>query len=258
MTLGDAASLFLASLSNKEREQSRQVVNYLVRWFGWDRVVSGLMPAEIEGFTKRLSATDTDYTGKIRILRRFLNFLYKEGWTSKRLASCLRVAGNKPPPKHIQKGLSSEKTVLTPEGERRFREELESLKKRRPQIVKEVQRAAADKDFKENAPYHAAREQLSLLDGRISEIEAILGAAVVVNANDSCKVGIGSTVTVANVDNGEEARYMLVSPGEVDIRVSKISVVSPLGRAVLDKRVGRVVEVQAPQGKCRYKIKAIE
>lgn len=257
ITTGDAASLFLSNLSPPKRDESRQPVAYFVRWFGWDRPVADITLAEVERFAQSLRVSDTDYQHKLSTLRDLLSFIQKKGWTEKNLVACFRAAG-KVPAKRPPKRPPSQEMLLTPEGERKLKDELQVLKERRPQIVGDMQRAAADKDFRENAPYHAAREQLALLDGRISEIEAALNNAVVAGPNGCSEISIGSKVTIIDLDRNEETCFTLVSPSEVDIKAAKISIASPLGKALLGKKKGDTIHIAAPRGQCRYTIKAIE
>jgi len=122
--------------------------------------------------------------------------------------------------------------------------------------VADIKRAAADKDFRENAPLDAAREQLSYLEGRLKELEAVLKAAVITEAGveASARVGIGSSVVLRDLDSGQELTYTLVGPRDVDAARGRISSASPIGRAILDKSSGQVIEIAVPAGKMRYRI----
>ena len=123
-----------------------------------------------------------------------------------------------------------------------------------------MSRAAADKDFRENSPLEAAREQRGYLEGRIEELERALKSATVLGEGQktTLKVKIGDSVSLRDLASGEELRYMIVSPREVDPTQGKISNVSPIGRALIGRGQEEVVEVVAPAGKLRYQVKQVE
>jgi len=123
-----------------------------------------------------------------------------------------------------------------------------------------MRRAAADKDFRENAPLEAAREEHGQLVGRISELEGILKSATMIDEKQviTLKASIGDSVLLCDVASGEEMRYMIVSPREADPTKDRISSASPIGKAVLGRRRGEIMEVVAPAGNLRYQIKQIE
>jgi transcription elongation factor GreA len=137
--------------------------------------------------------------------------------------------------------------------------ELASLKDKRPLIVADIKRAAADKDFRENAPLDAAREQLSHLEGRQKELEAVLKVAVVTEeaVKTTARIGIGSSVVLRDLDSGHELTYVLVGPRDVDPARGRISCASPIGKAILDKSSGQVIEIAVPAGKMRYRVEKI-
>jgi transcription elongation factor GreA len=119
----------------------------------------------------------------------------------------------------------------------------------------------ADKDFRENAPLDAAREHQAHLEGRIREIEATLRHAVIVgegSPQSNARVGVGSAVLLRNLKSGTEVRYILVSPSEVNPAEGKISIVSPVGKALMERRAGEEVDVKAPAGTLRFRIESVE
>jgi transcription elongation factor GreA len=138
--------------------------------------------------------------------------------------------------------------------------ELTALQDERPKAIAEMRKAAADKDFKENAPLDAAKERRGWIEGRIMDLEAILKTAVVVDGQQraSLRVGIGDNVVLCEVNSVGELCYMLVSPREADAVRGKISSASPMGRALIGKEQGEMVEIEAPVGKLHYQIQRIE
>lgn len=155
-----------------------------------------------------------------------------------------------------------QKFPMTVEGEKALRDELEHLKKvERPKIVAAIAEAREHGDLKENAEYHAAREQQGFCEGRVQEIEAKLSTAQVIDitalpAGD--KVIFGSTVDLVNVETDALITYKIVGEDESDVKSNKISVTSPIARAVIGKEVGDVAVVRAPGGEIEYEIDAVK
>ena len=153
-------------------------------------------------------------------------------------------------------------TPMTVEGERALREELRRLKfELRPKIVEDLAKARAHGDLRENAEYHAVREQHGFNEGRIQEIEGKLADSQVIDIRrirESGKVVFGATITLEHLDNGESVRYQIVGEDEADIKFGKISFSSPIGRALIGKRCDDEVEVNAPGGTVSYVILQVE
>ena len=154
------------------------------------------------------------------------------------------------------------KVPMTVLGESRLREELDQLKKvDRPRISQAIAEARAHGDLKENAEYHAAREQQSFAEGRIIDIESKLAEAQVIDVTKiprSGKVIFGVTVDLINVDNDQEVRYQIVGEDEAEIKNNKISVTSPIARALIGKEEGDVAVVRAPGGDIEYEIDKVQ
>lgn len=152
----------------------------------------------------------------------------------------------------------NQQTYLTPEGEAKLRAELAELTgPRREELSQRLRSAIQMGDLSENADYHKAKEDQAFLEGRIQEIEAVLRTAVIVEKTQSDIVTVGSTVTVQE-DSFSPETYYLVGAKEADPRNGKISNESPIGRALMEHRVGDVVEAETPGGKIRFKILKIE
>ena len=151
---------------------------------------------------------------------------------------------------------------MTVAGEKKLREELDHLKSvERPRIIEAIAEAREHGDLKENAEYHAAREQQGFAEGRIQEIESKLSLAQVIDISkidNSGKVIFGTTVTMLNCDTDETVTYTIVGEDEADIKVKKISVGSPIARALIGKEVGDVAKVQTPKGVVEYEIEEVE
>ena len=149
-------------------------------------------------------------------------------------------------------------TYLTPEGETRLKAELAELTGRRRQELAQRLRAAIQMgDLSENADYHKAKEDQAFLEGRIQELEAILRMAVIIEKKQSDVVTVGSHVTIQEGDSPPET-YHVVGAKEADPRNGKISNESPIGKALIDHKVGDVVEAETPSGRIKFKILKIE
>ena len=153
------------------------------------------------------------------------------------------------------------KVPMTVQGERALREELEHLKKvQRPKISRAIAEAREHGDLKENAEYHAAREQQSFAEGRIMDIEGKLSRAQVIDVSTippTGKVIFGVTVDLLEADSGEAVTYRIVGDDEADIGRHLISVNSPIARALIGKEEGETVLVRAPGGDIEYEIDAV-
>mgnify|MGYP003108811469 FL=1 len=151
---------------------------------------------------------------------------------------------------------------MTVAGAERLRVELAELKsERRPKIIQAIAEARAHGDLKENAEYHAAREQQSFCEGRINEIEGKLADAEVIDVcaiAPSGRVIFGTTVTLLNVSTDAQVVYQIVGEDEADVKAGRISVGSPIARAIMGKEVGEEIVVKAPAGDIEYEIEAVE
>ena len=260
LSLGEVAKRFLTKLSPKEREISQQEVHRFVRWYGWERPLAGLTAPEIANYAERLSLSDTDYAKKLELIRAFLTYAKKEGLSKTNLATHLKTKKAKAAlPASAKQGIP-ETIPLTRQGYAEMETELDILKSKRQEVIDDIRRAAADKDFRENAPLDAAREQRSHLEGRIRELEQTLKFATIIDGKQepALKAAIGNKVVLRDSASGEELRYVIVHPTEVDPSQGKISSVSPIGRAVIGRSEGEAVEITAPAGKLRYQIERIE
>ncbi|WP_321322940.1 transcription elongation factor GreA [Thiomicrorhabdus sp.] len=155
-----------------------------------------------------------------------------------------------------------QKHPMTKEGADALQAELNKLKKEdRPRITQAIADAREHGDLKENAEYHAAREQQGLAEARISQIEAQLSNAQIIDVtklNPGGKIVFGATVTVLNIDTDAELTYKIVGNEESDVKANKISVNSPIARALIGKEEGDEVIVQAPSGNIDYEIVEVQ
>lgn len=150
------------------------------------------------------------------------------------------------------------KIPMTVKGEKALRDELHRLKSEdRPRVITAIAEAREHGDLKENAEYHAAREQQSFIEGRIKEIEGKLSHSQVIDITkleNTGKVIFGATVDLINLDNDTEVTYQIVGEDEADIKSGKISVSSPIARALIGKEEGDIVVVNVPSGTAEYEV----
>lgn len=150
-----------------------------------------------------------------------------------------------------------ERIPFTPEGYKKLKKELDQLEKvERFEVIKAIEVARAHGDLSENAEYHAAKERQGQIEARINYLNGKLGAAEVIDTNEQHfeKIVFGANVRLENVETGEEAAYKLVGPDESDIKEGRISIMSPLGKAMLGKEEGDEVEFRSPSGLKTYEI----
>ncbi|RBL02163.1 transcription elongation factor GreA, partial [Xanthomonas oryzae pv. oryzae] len=147
---------------------------------------------------------------------------------------------------------------MTSKGALRLREELEQLKSvKRPEVINAIAEARAHGDLKENAEYHAAREQQSFIEGRIKQLEGELSHAEIIDITKLSagnKIVFGATVTLADTETDEEKRYQIVGDLEADIKMGLIAISSPLARALIGKLEGDSVTIDAPAGQREYEV----
>jgi transcription elongation factor GreA len=257
----DAAHSYLASLKPAARQTAQPEVLKFVRWCSPDREIGALSGHEIAQYAEQFPPTVSDAARRADQVRSFLKWAHKEHLTGSNLGIHLRVKKvSRPSSAGAAQTVEAQPVYLTKEGHDDLVAELEALKARRPIIQADLARAMADKDFRENAPLDAARNEQGHLEARIRELEATLRRAVVLE-NGAEGPGdiadIGTQVTVRDLRNGQEKSFTLVNSDEVRSGQGKISIVAPLGRAIYQRRTGEEVDVEAPAGTFRVRIEGI-
>ncbi|MEN5264081.1 MULTISPECIES: transcription elongation factor GreA [unclassified Stenotrophomonas] len=151
---------------------------------------------------------------------------------------------------------------MTLKGAQRLREELDHLKSvKRPKVIAAIAEAREHGDLKENAEYHAAREEQGFIEGRIKQLEGELSHAEIIDItklNAGSKVVFGATVELSDVESEEEKRYQIVGDLEADIKLGLIAISSPLARALIGKLEGDAVTIDAPAGQREYEIVSVQ
>lgn len=257
-SLSDALALYFSDLKEGDKSEIQQELSKFVRWYGRDRFLSALTPPEVGKYADILagSGTTPDAARRLDIIKNFLSFVKKEGLINQNLAQHARVRRGKYRSETIHPGEALSEIKLTSEGYAQLQADLKALKAARVRIAGEIRLAAADKDVRENAPLEAAREQQGHTEARIRELEATLKVAVVLSedgkATDGLVARLGTRVTIKDTVTTREMTYRLVSPNESNPLEGKISVASPLGKALLDRFPRQEVEVMTPKGAHRY------
>lgn len=260
MTLAETVATFLATLSPEQQHESQQVLTKFVRWYGGERPIDGLGAREIGNYSASIPSSVADAAKRQAPVRSFLSFAWKRRLTVVNLAPHLRISKAKQG--RLARGGPQELAPvnLTHEGHATLESELEALKSERPRVAEQLRLAAADKDFRENAPLEAAREHQGLIEARIRELESTLKRATIIKEKPESTqtAGVGCTVDLCDLSSGEKSCYTLVSPSEANPTQGKLSIASPIGKALLAQEVGAVVEVIVPAGKLRYQIEALK
>jgi transcription elongation factor GreA len=263
VTINVAISQYFATLKKPEDQiMAQQELFRLAQWFGPSRPISDLKPYEISEYGQKMDSRGTAPQAAVRVktVRSFLSYLKDINLIEHNLSQHLRSRKSRVRKLSREPGLGQERVEMTQEGLTSLKNEIEKLKAERVPITGEIQRAAADKDVRENAPLEAAREQLGHVESRIMEIEAALKIAVLADTSAKKRgkgVSVGSKVVMKDIDSGQEKTITIVSAYEANPLDAKISDVSPVGKALMKRVSGDDVNVESPRGTLRYTIKKI-
>ena len=250
-TLAEVADAFLSNLPPEERKKTQAEVSKFVRWLGSSRRLRDVSPVDVASYGEQIIPSAA------KPLKSFLSYSQKKGFSSMNLAPHLKAKKTVVKTAAVWRS-SPAQVTLTAQGYAKLEKELANLKIQRSQVIEDIQKAAADKDFRENAPLAAAREQKSHLDGRIKELEATLNQAKIMGEEQATtRAKFGDTVVLRDLSSDKVFNYTLVDPREANPVKGKLSVVSPLGKAILDKEKGQTIEVAAPAGIFRCLIENI-
>ncbi len=259
MTLAEALEAYLASASPKATPYAHQELHRFSRALGTDRDIESLNPPDVAAYAEAVVRAGGDIHGRLSPVKAFLTAAKKKGYSTHSLATHVKI------PRATVKAVvaaarAREEIQMTEEGLSNLRAELAGLKGGREEKVEAIRIAAMDKDFRENAPLDAAREMHSHAESRIKELDETLRRAVVVDkaASGERRVRVGSRVTLHDLESDRSVKYTLVDSAEADPSGGKISVVSPVGAAVMGTIVGDEVAVRAPNGERTYRITSVE
>lgn len=262
ISLREAAGRYLTTMQDDKKSLAQQEINKFIRWCGWERAFSELKGSAVGRYAETISLTDSNSSPKLELIRGFLNYAHKVHWCQENLSVSVRIIKkNKPKAGSVKKNKQKKEPVyMSQEALKTAEAELETLKEKRLTVIEDIRKAAADKDLSENAPYHAAREEKSLIEGKILELEGMIASVVILDElrNTTHAVAIGDTVVLHDLTTDNEVCFTFVGPREVDASNGKISAISPIGKAVMGRKVGDTIEVTVPSGKLNYNLKKIE
>ncbi|MBM2832032.1 MAG: greA [Dehalococcoidia bacterium] len=261
-SLGEAATRYLSQLAPEERESRQQEVYRFVKWFAFQKSLDEIPVQEIAHYAQKEAIAGGDYQFRLKPVRDFLTYARKEKLCSSGLAVHLKTSmeNSRSRKSTVKRGGQQQLVHMTAEDFDALQQQLARLKEERPRVAEELRRAAADKDFRENAPLDAARERQGHIEAKIRELEATLAGAMIIGGSrtELCKADIGDTVTVHDLASQEHISYTLVGLTQVDPVRGKISHLSPIGKALVGHIEGETVEVVAPIGVQRYRIEKIQ
>ncbi|MDP6426203.1 MAG: transcription elongation factor GreA [Dehalococcoidia bacterium] len=242
------------TLSSQKKKAAQTEISRFVRHLGSDRSIRTIIPSEIgeysNDFVKRTSQTEHE---KIKSVKKFLAFLVNNQYTNANLSQHLRLRRSRRT--RTLKSIATKSVNLTQSGYDDMKVQLSQLQKERIRLTGEIERAAADGDVRENAPLEAARENQAMVMSKMRDIESTLKIAEIIDSktNDT-RVQVGSKVSLVQSESGMKLDYQLVEPREASPLHKKISIQSPVGEAILGRRVGDEVTVNTPAGQQTYKV----
>jgi len=263
LSIEETAFSFLTSLPAQERQEKQQEVTRFIFWCGKDRPICQITPLEVANYAEQVGASTGDAAKKLEPVKAFLSYVKKEGIIKTSLVSHLRIrqASQKTTVKTSMPARAKKQVVFTAEGYAQLKSQLAALEEERIKVAEEMRLAAADKDFRENAPLEAAREHASHIEAQIRDVQAAIKAAEIVDDEkpaEDLRVSLRSTVVLRDITSGAKLTYTLVTKNEAIPAQNKISIDSPMGKALLKQHQGDIVKVIAPRGELSYQIELVE
>ncbi|MFN0095433.1 MAG: transcription elongation factor GreA [Dehalococcoidia bacterium] len=258
VTLGEALAEYINTLKAEQRRTHEFYVRKYVEHHGDGHLVMMITSSRVESYAEaQIRSSDPNAPERVAALKAWFQFLKKREYTPANLGVHIRV--RKSGMRAGSLGLRPEEAPIemTAEGLETLKREREVLTEQRPALVQAIEIARSDGDLRENAPYHAAREALAFAEQRARQVDNALKRAIIVERDNEDRTSVGSTVTVLDLDDEREQKYILVSAREANAAERKISVESPVGKQLLNRRVGEEVVVATPRGEKRYRIERI-
>lgn len=256
ITAIEALNHFENSLA-QEPEKARTevpIVAKFVEFVGRDRLMGDLSSAEVGKYAQQLGSGSPE---RVEPLRAFLAYASRLAFTEQNLVPALQLGPNAGGSRgrNAAEDLGGNAYHVTLEGLERLEKQIAEEKSHRPEIAQKLHDAMQDKDFRENAPLDAARDEQAHLEARIRDLEQRLRNAVIIDERSKAgRANVGSVVKLLNVKVNKEQTITLVSPNEVDPASGKISIASPMGVAVMNHASGDEVTVNAPSGAMTFRV----
>jgi transcription elongation factor GreA len=262
-TLAEAQEQYLRTLKGKAWQDARQAVSKFVDWYASYSTVADLRPPDIGNYADESARAAGFDTSRLAPVRQFLAYLYKSGLTETNLSTHLKPSQMKRRPQRTaSENKPLKKMYITQEGLAQRHTKLEELKERRLEVIKDIETAMADKDFRENAPLDAAKEEQAWIEAQIRELEQEIAHAEVEERPEqkqaSLKVKRNSKVILHNTSTSAHVSYTLVEPREANPSSGKISINSPVGQALLGRSPSEEILITVPGGSVRFRIEKVE
>ena len=267
--LHDALGLFVTEKKNSKNAKKasmdgHQEIIRFIDWYGRDRKVTDLSPSQVEDYSREYSQRGAEAQKRLAPVKEFLVFLKKMEWTEINLSTHLRASRTRRTTSGRQSATANGQASgprLSEEGYQQLIAELDRYRDEKVKADQEVKDAMAGKDFRENAPLDAAKERQGFVVAKIRELESEVASAQILSgeaeANSGKRAVVGSSITIKDVSSGKVINYTLVDKREADVSSGKISTVSPVGQALLDRTVGDTVNITVPKGTLSYVIEKI-
>ena len=262
ISLRDSVNEYIPTLPDKEKQETYPDLSSFIRWLGPERLVSSLLPSDIEQYSGTLGTATSDlHKRRVDSIRGFLTFLRKNEYIDENLAKHMRV--KKPSVNSNRSSMARRRNAsvkITEEGYREMVEQLEVLRVETLRIAEEIEKAAASGDVRENAPLEAARENQGMVQAQISRLESTIKSAEIIKEADRIStdvVQIGSWVELSKENSGDTMKYQVVAANEANPLSNKISDISPVGSAILGKKLEDEVKVKTPAGDQKFRIESI-
>jgi transcription elongation factor GreA len=233
-------------------------LNRFARWYGSEKSLSSMRGHDVATYGEAMGPSNPETSRRADQVRGFFVYLKKEGILDQNLGPHLRLKKSTKTGRPAHAGTAQTSVELTQDGVDSLNRELESLMEQRIAVREDIRKAMLDKDFRENAPLDAAKDKQGHIEARIREIESMLKRAVIVGAEGTGRVRVGCTVKVVNMGTGREMNYAIVGPTEANAADGKISSVSPVGKALLDRSEGDEVEIDVPAGLMKLRVESIQ
>ncbi len=258
LTVQDAITEYVMSIPDENKRVIHPELSKFARWIGGTNSLVSLRPSDVSPYSETFGASASE-ANKLRIaaVKDFLNYAKKKGYIDISLAPHIRV---RKPTINAARGASirrrTSEVQITRQGYDEMVNRLESLRQETIRLADEIERAAASGDVRENSPLEAARENQGMVLAQINRLESTLKVATIIEESDRSndQVQIGSWVTLKNIDSDRNVDYQIVAANEANPLRNKISDISPLGSAILGRKVGDQVAFKAPSGEQQFTV----
>ena len=259
VTLSEAVASYIETVKGVARQAALAELDRLSRWYGPDKPLGAMRGHDVATYAVAMGPSTPETSRRAAQVRGFFVYLKKEGVLEQNLGPHLRLKKAKKARRGAGAGAGASSDIeLTGEGVDALKAERQSLMEQRISVREDIRRAMLDKDFRENAPLDAAKDEQGHIEARIRDVEEMLKRAVIVGAGGTGRVRVGCTVSVTNVGSGRETQYSIVGPTEANAAGGKISSVSPVGKALIGCVEGDVVEVNAPAGALQLRVGSVK